>query len=153
MRLDIGAKLVAAKKGIADAKRMSFSFEVEIIWQPRDVVAVFLHPTSEMWRFAGSLFVPKITRDKFLSNSKPGVGGENHVGKFRLRRNQIDLARHVGQRRMQIPPLLLRECGFRAARATHPGIDLVLDAVMVRRTKEQLANHFDSYFLRSLAAA
>src|SRR5438105_660306 len=149
MRLDVGAKLVAAKKGIAAEKRIAFAFEIEIIWQPRNFVAVFLHPTREMWRFTRPLFVPEITRNKFLSNSKPGVGGENHVGKFRLRRNQIDLAMQFRQRRMQIPPLLLRERGFRAARTTHPGIDLVLDAVMVRRTKEQLASHSDSYFLRS----
>src|SRR5438045_8936633 len=121
MRLDIGTKFVAAKKDIAAEKRIAFAFEIEIIWQPRDFVAVFLHPTREMWRFTRPLFVPEITRNKFLSNSKPGVGGENNVRKFRLRRNQIDLAMKFRQRRMQIPPVLLRECGFRASRSTPPG--------------------------------
>src|SRR5207248_9624664 len=92
MRLYIGTKFVAAKKGIAAEKRIAFAFEIEIIWQPRDFVAVFLHPTSEMWRFTRPLFVPEITRNKFLPNSKSGVGGEYHVGNLRLRRNKIDLA-------------------------------------------------------------
>ena len=92
MRLDVGTKLVAAKERVTAEEGIAFAFEVEIIGQPRNVVAVFLHPVREMRRFAGALFVPEIARDKFLSNSQPGVGRENHVGKFRLRCDQMNLA-------------------------------------------------------------
>src|SRR4030095_2221939 len=41
---------------------------------------------------------------------------------------------------MQLFPLLLREGHLSAAGAVHPRIDLVLDAVVIRRTKEELAH-------------
>jgi hypothetical protein len=45
---------------------------------------------------------------------------------------------------VQLFPLLLDDCRFGAAGDAHPGIDLVLDAVVVRRTKKQLAHRTEN---------
>src|SRR4029453_18379410 len=84
--------------------------------------------------------MPKITGDEFATNRQSGVSRENHIGKSRLRRNQMNLAIEIGKSGMQLLPLLLREDHLGAAGAVHPGIDLVLDAVIIRRTEEQLAH-------------
>src|SRR2546425_648903 len=86
---------------------------------------------SRMGRFTGAFFVSEITRNEFFPNGQPGVGGENHVGQFRLRFYEMNFAIEFRQRGMQIFPLLLRDRGVRAAGAAHPGINLVLDAVIV----------------------
>ena len=86
MRLDIGAKLVPAKKCVAAEESVAFAFEVEIIGQPRDFVAMFFHPARKMRRFAGALFVPEIARNESATDGQPCVGCENHVGKLWLRR-------------------------------------------------------------------
>src|SRR5436190_7497827 len=140
MRLDVRTKLIPAKECVTAKESIALALEVKILWQPRDFVTVLFHPASEMRRFAGALFVPEIARDKLLSNSKPGVGRENHVGKFRLRRDQMNLALQFRQGRMQVLPLFLRQRGFRPPRAAHPGIDLVFNPVVIRWTKKQLAH-------------
>src|SRR5260370_38509070 len=147
MRLEVGTKLVPAKERITAKEGVALALEVKLLRQPRDFVTMLFHPAREMRRFAGSLFVPEIARDKFLSNSQPGVGCENHVRKLRLRRDQLNLALQFRQGRMQVLPLFLRQWCFRPPRAAHPWIDLVLDAVMVRRTKEQLTHKIDSLLL------
>ena len=78
----------------------------------------------------------EITRDKFLADGEPGVGSEYHVGQFRLWRHQLDLRLEGGERFVQSLPLRFRQIGFGATRATHPRIDLVLDAVVIRRAQK-----------------
>ena len=48
---------------------------------------------------------------------------------------------------MQFFPLLLRQGCLGAVGAAHPGIDLVLDPVVIGRTEEQFA-HKDCQFTR-----
>src|SRR3954471_23671314 len=64
MGVDVGAEFVAAKKNVAAEERVTFAFEVELLRQPDDFVAVLFHPTCEMRRFAGAFFVAEIARDK-----------------------------------------------------------------------------------------
>ena len=45
-----------------------------------------------------------------------------------------------GKPRVQLFPLLLDDRRFGAAGDAHPGIDLILDTVVIRRTKKQLAH-------------
>ena len=92
MRLDVGAKFVTAEKRVAAEERVTFSFEVEILRQPTNFITVLFHPTREKRGFARAFLMAKIARNKFLSDGQPGVGGKNHVGQFRLRRNQLDFA-------------------------------------------------------------
>src|SRR3984893_9104379 len=150
--IDVGTKFVPAKKHVAAEERIAFALEIMIFRQPGNFVTVFLHPTRKMRRFAGALLVAKIARNKFLSDSEAGVGRENHVGQIGLRRDQLDFAIQLGQRGVQIFPLFLRNGCFSAAGATHPWVNLVLDAVMVRRAKEKLAHKVDNYFLRMTSA-
>src|SRR5712664_298701 len=145
MRFDVGAELVTAKKCIASEKRVAFAFEIVIIWQPRNLVAAFFHPAGKMRRFASALFVPEITRNELLADSEAGIGGKNHIRQLGLRRDELDSAIQFGQRCVQTAPLRLRERRFSAARAAHPGINFVLDAVVIRRAKQELAHKIDSY--------
>jgi len=79
VRIDVGAKFVAAKKHIAAKERVAFAFEIKILRQLDDIVAVLFHPTGEVRRFARSFFVAKITRNKAAADREPGIGRENHV--------------------------------------------------------------------------
>src|SRR2546429_6164016 len=98
MRIDVGAKFVTAEKDIAAEERVTFAFEIHIFRQPDDFEAVLFHPTREMRRFSAAFFVPKITRDETAADGEAGVGGEDHVGKFRARRGWADLANQVWRR-------------------------------------------------------
>src|SRR6266446_2457537 len=85
--LDIATKFVTAKESIATEKRIAFSFEIKLFWQPEHVVSVRFHPPREIGRFAGAFLVTKIARNKLPANGQPGVGRKNHVGQFRLWRD------------------------------------------------------------------
>jgi hypothetical protein len=54
-------------------------------------------------------------------------------------RDQMNLTK-FGKRREQLFPLLLRDGYFGGLRDTHPRIDFVLNPVVIRRTKKQLAH-------------
>ncbi len=142
---DVGSEFVTAKKHIAREKRVAFALEIVVVRQPRNLVAVFFHPAREMRRFAGAFFMPKIAWNKLFSYSQSGIGGKDHVRQFRLWRDQFDLTIEPGKRGLQTGPLILRERGFGAAGPTHPGINLVLDAVIIRRAQQKLAHKIDSY--------
>ena len=83
MRFDVGAEFITAKKRIASEKCVAFALEIIIIGQPRNLIAAVFHPTGEMRRFSGALFVPKIARNELLADSEAGIGGKNHVRQFR----------------------------------------------------------------------
>ena len=92
MRLNVGPKFVAAEEHVAAKERIAFAFEIKIFREPTHFVAALLHPFYEERLFTGALCVPEIAGDKFAANSQSGVGGENHIRKSRLRRNQMHLA-------------------------------------------------------------
>src|SRR5262249_47759467 len=140
MRLNVGAKFVTTKECIAAKESVAFALEIKIFRQPTHFISSLFHPFPEERLLAGALFVTEITGDEFVSNRQSGVGGENHVGKSGLGRNQMNLAIQVRESRMQLFPLLLRQGCLGATGATHPGIDLVLDAVVIGRTEKQLAH-------------
>jgi len=131
VRLNVGAKLVTAKERVAGKERVAFTFEELIGRQPDNFVAVFLHPLREERRFRGAFLVPKITRDKFPAHRQPGIGGEDHVWKFRLRRDEMDFVTEADQFLVQPAPLLLDERGICTPGAAHPGVNLVLYAVVI----------------------
>src|SRR5712692_11848397 len=131
VRFDVRTKFVAAKKRVTAKKGITFAFEIKILWQPRNLVAVFFHPARKMRRFSSSLFVSKIARYEFFPNSEPSVGGKNHIGKLWLRRHQMDFTIQLRQGRVKAFPLLLGKGCFRTPRTAHPWVDFVLDAIMI----------------------
>src|SRR4029453_2340117 len=139
VRLNVGTKFVTAKEHVVAEERVAFAFEVELFRQPIHLVAVLFHPLGKKRLFSGAFFVAEIARNEFAANRQPSVSGEDHVGQSWLRRNQINLAK-FGKRRVQLFPLLLNNRRFGATGDAHPRIDLVLDPVVFRRTKEQLAH-------------
>src|SRR6202023_1326585 len=149
MRFDVGTELVTAKKCVAGEKRVAFTFEIVIIGQPGDLEAAFFHPAGKMRRFAGALFVPKVAWDKLFPDSESGVGCKNHVRQVWLRRDELNFVIQFGKGRVQTAPLLLRDRCFGPARAAHPRIDFVLDAVVIRWAKQELAHKIDNYLSRS----
>src|SRR4030095_9947784 len=100
---------------------------------------MLFHPAPEIRGLTGPFRITKIARDKLLAHSQSGVGGEDHVRQFRLRRHQLDFAVERRQSLAQTFPLRFGELALSSARSAHPGIDLVLDAVVVPRTKAQIA--------------
>ena len=92
MGVDVGPKLVPAKKYVATEESITFPFEIKIFGQPSNLIAMFFHPMREMRRFACPFFVPEIARDETSPDCETGVCSENHVGKLRTRRDELDLA-------------------------------------------------------------
>src|SRR5437763_2034157 len=156
MGFDVGTKFVTAKEHIGTKKRVAFTFEIIIVWQPGNLVAAFFHPRCKMWRFAGPFFVAKITGNKCFADGESSVGGKNHVRQFRLWRNQLDFRVEFRERRVQPVPLFLSKSALRATSAAHPGVDLVFDAVIIGRAKKEVGpsrtgiHKIDNYLLRSL---
>jgi hypothetical protein len=140
MRLNIGAKFVAAKKGIAAKESVAFALEIKIFRQPIDFVTALFHPLRKERLLACPLLMAKIAGNEFTANRQPRIGREDHVGKSGLGRNQMDLAIQVRESGMQLFPLPLSQGRLGAAGAAHPGINLVLDTVVIRRTQKQLAH-------------
>src|SRR4029450_5222690 len=107
---------------------------------------MFFHPARKMRRFTGAFLVSEIARNESATGGEARGGCENHVGNVWLRRNQIDLAIQFRERGVQFFPLLLGEGRLRATGTAHPGIDLVFDSVIVRRTKQQLGHKIEDLF-------
>ena len=82
----------------------------------------------------------KVTGNELPADGETGIGGENHVRQFRLRRDQLDLAVELGESRVQAGPLLFGYGCLRTAGPTHPWIDFVLDSVEIGRTEQQFAH-------------
>ena len=96
MRIDVGAEFVSAKKRVAARRaRRLLLRNKDSSGNQINFVAVLFHPTREMRRFAGPFLWRKLLGIKFLADGESGVGGKDHVGQFRLRRDQLDLASRV----------------------------------------------------------
>src|SRR5206468_5181256 len=94
MRLNIGAKFVAAKKRIAAKERVAFALEVKIVRQPMHLVATFFHPVGKERLFTGAFFVAEITGDEFATHGQPGVRSKNNIGRLGRGRNRLNLERN-----------------------------------------------------------
>ena len=92
MRLNVGAKFVAAKQYVAAKKRIAFAFEIKVFGQPVHFVSVLLHPFGKERLLTGAFFVAEIAGDEFAANGQSGVRRENHIRKSGLRRNYMNLA-------------------------------------------------------------
>src|SRR5438105_5440409 len=88
--LDIATKFVTAKESISTEERIAFSLEIQLLGQPQNFISPRFHPAGEMRCFASPFLVAKIARDKLPANREPGVCRKNHVGQFRLGRDQFD---------------------------------------------------------------
>src|SRR2546423_13532409 len=64
MRVDVGTEFVAAEQNVAAEECVPLAFEIKVLRQPDDFVAMLFHPTGEMRRFAGAFLVPEITWNK-----------------------------------------------------------------------------------------
>src|SRR5688500_12967102 len=73
MRIDVGAKFVAAEEHVAAEEGVAFPFEIEILRQPDDFVAVFFHPARKVRRFSGAFFVAEITWNETTADGEAGV--------------------------------------------------------------------------------
>jgi hypothetical protein len=78
--LNVGTKFVPAKERVFAEERVTFTFKVQFLWQPFDLVVVLLHPFGEKRLFPGAFFVAEIAGDEFAANRQAGVCGKDHVG-------------------------------------------------------------------------
>src|SRR4029453_5813492 len=102
MRLNVGTKFVSAKQCTPPKKRVPFALEIKIFRQPIHFVTALFHPFREKRLLARALLMAKITGDEFATNRQSGVSRENHIGKSRLRRNQMNLAIEIRKSAMQL---------------------------------------------------
>src|SRR4029077_10316165 len=87
VRLNVRAKFVTAKEHIAAEERVTFALEIEFFRQPAHLVPVLFHPFGKKWLLTGAFFMAEIAGDKLAADGQASIGGENHIGKSRLRRN------------------------------------------------------------------
>src|ERR1035441_3791545 len=140
MRADVGAETVAAEQHLAAEQRIPFPFKQQPLRQAHHFVFVVEKPLLEMLLLAPALAEAKVTADELMAGHKAGVGREYHVRQLRLRRDEADLAAERLQRVMQGAPLRTSDHRLRLVGAIHPGVDFILDAVMVGRAQQQLAH-------------
>src|SRR5437762_2560443 len=98
VRLDIAAKFVTAKERIATEESVPFSLEIQFFRQPENFISVRFHPAREVRRLPGPFLVPKIARNKLPANGEAGIRRENHIGQFRLWRDQFDFGTEGDER-------------------------------------------------------
>ena len=136
MRLDVGAEFVTAEKRVAAEERVAFAFEIKILRQPDHFVTVFFHPAGKMRRFTGAFLCRKLLGINLFPTVSPAFAVKTMSGNLGCGGDEMNLASKLGQASRAVLSIVSARRGFRAAGAAHPGIDLVFDAVMVRRTKQ-----------------
>ena len=102
---------------------------------------MLLHPFGKERLLSSAFFVAEIAGDESAANGQPGVGGEDHVAAAAAAAQSDEPCNSISKASravVSIAPERSRVIG--AAGDAHPGIDLVLDAVVIRRTKKQLAH-------------
>src|SRR6266699_59247 len=75
MRLNIGAKFVAAKEHVAAKERVAFALEIKILGQPLHLVVAFFHPFRKERLLTSTFFVAEIAGNKLATNRQSSVGG------------------------------------------------------------------------------
>ena len=121
-------------------ERVAFPFEVKILRAARRLRSRALPSSARnaalrrrvpRWR--------KLLGINFFPIVSPALAVKTMSGSFGCGGIELDLAVETGKRvDAALSIALWSTSAIRAARATHPWIDLVLDAVMIRRTKKQV---------------
>ena len=132
MRIDVGSELVAAEKCVAAEQSVAFAFEVKSLRKPDDFVALFFHPCAKKAP-PGPFLVSKITGNKLLPTVSPALAVKTMSGKRGCGWTRKTLQPSLDKSLPQALPLSLGDGNFSAACPAHPGIDLVLDSIMIWR--------------------
>src|SRR6266480_6511820 len=140
MRLDVRAKPVTAKQNVTAKETVALAFKNELGRQLHYFEPVLGKPTLEMTFFAPPFLVTEAAENESLADHQPCVRGKHQIRQTRLGRQQIDLATERSERVAQRLPLNTRQPWFCIPRPAHPGIDLVFNAVVIRRAEQQPAH-------------
>src|SRR5258706_2325736 len=136
----IRAGSIAAKQDVSTEQRIPLPLKQKSLRQTHGFVMMIGEPFFEMLFLTSPLLEPKITANELVSNHQAGVCGEHHVGQFLLRRDHFDFAAERLELVMKSLPLGASQLRQRILSAVHPRIDLVFDAEIIRRAKEQLGH-------------
>src|SRR5438552_1974367 len=134
------AEPVTAKQNLTAKEPIAFAFKNELGWQLHHFEPVLGKPTLEMAFFAPPFLVAEAAENESPADHQPCVRGKHQVRQTRLGRQQIDLATERSERVAQRLPLDTCEPWFCIPRPAHPRIDLVFNAVVIRRAEQQPAH-------------
>src|SRR5438874_1644841 len=140
MRANIRTETVATEQNITTEQRVPFSFENQSLGQTHEFVTVLCEPLFELFLFNLPFLETKVAPDELLPDNQARIGRENHVRHFFARRDQLDLTAQRLKRLAELLPLSLRHRRQGILGAVHPRIDLVFNAVVVRRTEQYLSH-------------
>src|SRR5262245_746572 len=135
MRTDVGANLITRETNIAASQQVAFTLEKKFLRQPYNFKSLPAEPFNADWHFAAPHVVAKVTRNELFSPNDAGVGAKNHVRQTGYRLDKIDLQSQAAlQDLSQVRPLPTRALPIALPAFAHPWVDLVFDAVVIRRT-------------------
>jgi hypothetical protein len=139
MRVELRARAVSSPEPAAIPVQQGIpgAFEWQVARQLANFETMFLEPCPKMSFLRLPFPVQKVAEDDRIADDDAGVGGEHHVGKTRLRRDEFNRGMRA-DRLHQFAPLSdseRRDCLVNVA--FHPRIDDVIDREMVRRTHQE----------------
>src|SRR5512146_603105 len=132
---------VPAEPAVWIAKKISGSFKIHPFIQCNDLVTVLTKPALEIGLFPLPFRIAETAGNSSLSHDHSRIGGKHQIREpwRRLHSFQYDsdLFLEDFHQSMPLPDGLLRIDNIRP---THPGIDFVVDAEIIRRTDQQPAH-------------
>ena len=112
------------------------AFERDVPGPGRDFEALGLEPGAERTLLRFSFLGREMADDGGPAYGQAGVGGENHVGQARRRRDKGEFG-FSRQKAREVRPLPYRQRIVRLPNLIlHPGVDGVIDTIMRRRAHQ-----------------
>jgi hypothetical protein len=136
VRIELGTKTVSGPEQGSHAveKRVSGTFERQVLGQLMHAESVFLEPFTKMWLFGLAFPVQESTQNGTIAQDQACVRGKDHVWRSREWSDQFDFSL-TGQEEMESAPLFGGQGSVGAVDvAFHPGIDDIVDLKKLRWT-------------------
>ncbi len=141
MAAGVAAGLIAGEERVAAEEGVAGAFEVGSGRRFADFVTEFHERGLVEGLFALALVVFEMGEDSPGAEEHGGVGGEDEVRQAGDRRDEFDFCACGFDVGTQVFPLLDCEFAIGGAGAAHPGVDFVLDTVVVGRAHEDAGGH------------
>src|SRR5919198_3569311 len=141
MSANVRAEVVSGKPRISAFQQIAFSLKGNLLRQMGNLEPLMAKPLFEVCSLAAPNLVAEVADDKLVLPDEAGVGRKDHIRQPELR---LDQANIDGQALLEEPaqriPLLLGSCRITRVAPAHPGINFVLNAVIVGRAHQELHN-------------
>ncbi len=130
------ADAISCQERVAAEQSVAGALEIRIGLQWPQLKAMLGKPLLRVDLFDLALSVAEMGGHRDVAKDQRSVGGEHQVGHARLRPHKLNIGPCLFQQSPQVLPLGNRQAMIGPPQPVHPGVDLILDAVVVRRTHQ-----------------